>query len=98
MAKLLGWKELPLGGIIPKGGTSVKYKTGGWRTYKPLHNMELCTHCLRCWISCPDTAIVAEEGKFVRFDYDYCKGCGVCASICPVKPEKAIKMQLESEE
>ncbi|MDP8292431.1 MAG: 4Fe-4S binding protein [Candidatus Orphnella occulta] len=24
------------------------------------------------------------------FDYDHCKGCGICASICPVK---CIKME-----
>ncbi|MBU2020180.1 MAG: 4Fe-4S binding protein, partial [Bacteroidetes bacterium] len=28
-------------------------------------------------------------------DYDHCKGCGICAWICPVKPEKAIKMEKE---
>jgi pyruvate ferredoxin oxidoreductase delta subunit len=27
-----------------------------------------------------------------KFDYNFCKGCGLCAQVCPVK---AIKMKLE---
>jgi pyruvate ferredoxin oxidoreductase delta subunit len=29
----------------------------------------------------------------VRIDYDYCKGCGICESVCPVK---AIRMAEEA--
>jgi 2-oxoacid:acceptor oxidoreductase delta subunit (pyruvate/2-ketoisovalerate family) len=34
---------------------------------------------------CPEPAIIVKDGKFVSFDYDYCKGCGICAKECPEK-------------
>jgi pyruvate ferredoxin oxidoreductase delta subunit len=37
----------------------------------------------------------SNTGKFVGFDYDYCKGCGICAYECP---KEAIKMVDEQEE
>ncbi|HNS32155.1 MAG TPA: 4Fe-4S binding protein [bacterium] len=84
------WKELPEGDIL-EGSSSLKFKTGNWRTLKPIHIPEKCIHCLFCWIACPDSAIVVnkETGKFERFNYDYCKGCGICAYECP---KDAIKM------
>ena len=33
-----------------------------------------------------------EEQKREDFNYDYCKGCGVCAVVCPFK---AIEMKEE---
>jgi len=33
-----------------------------------------------------------KDGKMEGFDYEHCKGCGICASICPVK---CIKMEKE---
>lgn len=83
MSKLETWREMPLGGIIFQGGSSAGYRTGGWRTYKPIHAPERCIHCLRCWILCPDSAILVEDEKMVGFDYDHCKGCGLCARECP---------------
>lgn len=94
MAKEKGYKQLPIGGLILEPGNAVEYKTGGWRTYRPLVDKSLCTNCLQCWLFCPDMCIDVTEGKMVGYDYDHCKGCGICAAICPVK---AIKMVLETE-
>lgn len=86
------WRELPIGGIIDKGGTAEEYHTGGWRTFKPVRDEKKCTDCLICWVYCPDSAIKVSGGKFKEFDYPYCKGCGICAKVCPVK---CIEMQKE---
>ena len=96
MSKLLTWKEMPIAGMVVEAGNSDSYKTGGWRTYKPIHDDAKCVHCLRCWILCPDSAIVVKDGKWVAFNYDHCKGCGICARECPTKVQ-AIKMVLDKE-
>ena len=92
-----GWKSLPLGGVIPEGGTSAAYLTGEWRGggRRPLLNLQSCVHCLHCWISCPDSAIVIAAGRMEGFDLDHCKGCGICARECPPLV-KAITMVPES--
>ncbi|MBF0548481.1 MAG: 4Fe-4S binding protein [Candidatus Riflebacteria bacterium] len=81
---LPGYKELPPGGIIPEGGTANNYKTGGWRSKRPVFQSEACVHCLTCWILCPDNSVLASQGKVIGYDYDHCKGCGICAFECPV--------------
>ncbi len=94
--RLKGWRELPIGGLILEAGSSAKYLTGGWRTFRPVFHAENCIHCLFCFIWCPDSAVVTEDGKFKEFDYRYCKGCGICAHECPAKV-KAITMVEESQ-
>lgn len=83
--KLLGWKDLPIGGIIVGGATSASVQTGEWRVKKPVIDLNRCIHCMFCWVYCPDDAIIVEDGKMKGFDYDHCKGCGVCAEECPPK-------------
>jgi 2-oxoacid:acceptor oxidoreductase delta subunit (pyruvate/2-ketoisovalerate family) len=90
-----GWKTLPLGDVL-EAGTAHAFKTGDWRSYRPVHDPEKCTHCLICWIYCPDSAILAKDGTFAGFDMDHCKGCGICAAVCPPKAS-AIKMVDERE-
>ncbi len=41
----------------------------------------VCNLCKTCWFSCPDLCIEVKES--VKFDYDYCKGCGLCSTECP---------------
>jgi len=96
MSKLRGWKELPIGGAIMEPGSSVENNTGSWRTYVPVRDYEKCIHCLRCWIYCPDSAVIVKDGKVVGTDLEHCKGCGICAKECPPKIA-CIEMKLESE-
>lgn len=47
-----------------------------------------CFACDNCWTLCPDSAVLktreaASDGSHYVFDYDYCKGCGLCANECP---------------
>ena len=59
--------------------------TGGWRTgKKPAVDLERCVDCLLCWLYCPDSAVLLEGTAFAGFDYNFCKGCEICAERCPV--------------
>jgi len=91
-----GWKDLPPGDLIIGGCTSREFKTGGWRSERPVLLSDKCINCLACWVYCPDSAVIVKDGKIVGFNYDYCKGCGICEHECPVKG-KAIVMVSEKE-
>jgi len=41
----------------------------------------VCNSCDRCVTYCPD-GVLHRVGTDIVFDYDYCKGCGVCVSEC----------------
>ena len=43
-----------------------------------------CFACDNCFGVCPDNAVKKTGiGKGYEFDYDYCKGCGICVAECP---------------
>jgi NADPH-dependent glutamate synthase beta subunit-like oxidoreductase len=43
-----------------------------------------CFECDNCYGVCPDNAVVKlGPGLRYAFDYDYCKGCGICVAECP---------------
>lgn len=43
-----------------------------------------CFECDNCYGVCPDNAVIKlGEGMKFKFNYDYCKGCGICANECP---------------
>ena len=44
------WKEIPRGGLILEAGNAATYKTGGWRTFRPVRDNNKCIHCLLCYI------------------------------------------------
>jgi len=49
-----------------------------------------CFECDNCYGVCPDNAVIKlGPGKRFKFDYDFCKGCGICVAECPCG---AIKM------
>ena len=47
-----------------------------------------CFRCDNCFGVCPDNAVIkldepAADGRMYAFDYDFCKGCGICVAECP---------------
>jgi 2-oxoacid:acceptor oxidoreductase delta subunit (pyruvate/2-ketoisovalerate family) len=43
-----------------------------------------CFECDNCYGFCPDNAVSKLGlGERYAFDYDYCKGCGICVAECP---------------
>ena len=85
MSEKKGWKELPIGIVIAEPGNISQYKTGDWRTFRPVIDQEKCIKCNFCWVYCPDSAILVDSEGEYDVDLDYCKGCGICAKECPVK-------------
>ena len=54
-----------------------------------------CNRCDTCLIFCPDVAIRRSgDGTYYEVDYDYCKGCGICAEECP---RHAIRVEEEAQ-
>ncbi len=88
--KLPNWKDIPLAGNIYTPGDP-QYKTGDWRTFKPVIDHEKCTKCLLCWICCPEPSIIRTKDDEIEIDYDQCKGCGICAAECPIKCIKMVE-------
>lgn len=83
--------DYPLGATCPSDHiTSIN---AGWRTYRPVIDQDKCVLCMRCFLVCPD-GVIDKSSERLEIDYDFCKGCGVCAYEC--KP-KAINMVKEAE-
>ena len=75
--------------VIPEGPlatlSSGSIHTGSWRTLTPEIDLARCTKCNFCWKFCPDDAIELDARGFPVVVLDVCKGCGICADVCPPK-------------
>jgi pyruvate ferredoxin oxidoreductase delta subunit len=106
-----GWKEIPIGGKILEPGNSINYRTGDWRTFRPVHNPEACINCMICWMVCPDSAIkpgtvdcpekglkgVNNNPKLANFGGFDLEHCKGCGLCAEECPVKAIVMKEEKE-
>jgi pyruvate ferredoxin oxidoreductase delta subunit len=71
--------------------------TGTWRSCRPVIDPNVCfasrtppRSCYLCWLYCPEASVTINSPP--QIDYQYCKGCGICATECPadavvMKPE-----------
>ena len=85
------WQELTIAAEICESATSKLFKTGDWRTMTPVFVEEKCMHCMYCVPYCPDSCIPVKDDKRLDFDFNYCKGCGICYKICPFKAIDFVK-------
>jgi pyruvate ferredoxin oxidoreductase delta subunit len=79
-------------------------KTGSWRTLRPNLIPEKCIvvktgkpTCHLCWLYCPESTVSRSNPP--KFNYEYCKGCGICAHECPhhaieMIPEKGTSLNI----
>lgn len=88
-----GKDNVPLAPIATESSHEVK--TGTWRTLRPVTDRDKCSKCLTCWKYCPDLAVTIEEDGFTIINYDFCKGCGICANECPKKCIVMVRQELE---
>ena len=60
------WKEIPVGNVVLEPGNASQYRTGDWKSLKPVLNKELCIHCGLCAERCP-TAAWDMQKSFLEF-------------------------------
>ncbi|MDT8903634.1 4Fe-4S binding protein [Anaeroselena agilis] len=81
-------EEMPRGPYA-KAGVLVE-ANAGWRVFRPVIQTARCRKCQQCWLLCPDGAI-DRTGECYTVDYNFCKGCGLCATECPAKAIAMVK-------
>jgi len=73
-------------------------KTGSWRTLlRPHYLHKNCIACRMCLIICPEGCVSGKEKNAFGLDYTYCKGCGLCADICPKKDIEMVPEESKEE-
>ncbi len=76
------WHEVNPGCMVFAAGNAANYKTGSWKSMRPILDKQKCIKCGICYIFCPEGCIQEDaEGYFIA-NLDYCKGCGICPHEC----------------
>jgi len=81
----LTWRDLEIGSIVTEPGNARQYKTGDWRSQRPIHDFNKCIKCGICQIFCPEGCIEQNAEDYFEANLFYCKGCGICATECPTR-------------
>lgn len=86
------------GPLIVRPEKTTGSKTGSWRVQsRPKFLKKNCIACKICLLACPEGCISGIEKNAFECDYTYCKGCGVCASLCPKADIEMVSEQTEGE-
>lgn len=105
----LGYENAPIGGAIYSVGNMRFKDLSTSRTgVIPLFQVDKCTNCGECDVTCPDYCFVFERGKDRKtgkdamvlqgINYQYCKGCLRCTFICKfgaLVPAKEAEQDME---
>ncbi len=95
--------QLQAGAVMGPDTAHQHLHKGGWRSIRRVDFIkEYCVACGRCFIHCPDNAVIHAmynpHGKdttgILGIDTDRCTACGLCAAVCPANRDgyKAIVM------
>ena len=76
--------------VIHGEATSVQVRTGLWRMFRPVIDLDHCVRCGLCNAYCPDGTIPLDAEGWPHVDYQHCKGCMICVAQCPVHAISAI--------
>jgi pyruvate ferredoxin oxidoreductase delta subunit len=76
------WQEINPGCMVFRPGNASEYHTGSWRAKRPIWDNSKCIKCGVCYIYCPEGCITEVADGFFEANFDYCKGCGICAHEC----------------
>ncbi len=86
----MGTRDYPYKTSHSEPGPGDAGRTGSWRVMRPVMDPLVCTpakrgvpSCFICWLYCPDGVISRTVPP--KIDYEYCKGCGICAQECPTQ-------------
>ena len=83
------WQELLPGCVDTEAGNAKQYRTGDWKSERPVLDHQKCIKCGICYLFCPEGCIGQNEDGYFEANPYYCKGCGICARECWTE---AIKM------
>lgn len=84
--RLAGFGEAPIltGNEMYRGEVNLGYTAAQAMTEaERCFSCGVCNRCDNCYLFCPDVAVHRLPSDGYEFDYDYCKGCGICAEECP---------------
>ena len=92
----MGTRECNQIASLSESGPGDAGKPGSWRVLRPIIDLNLCIPakkgikaCFACWLYCPDAVITRTVPPII--DYEYCKGCGICAEECPTSAIEMVK-------
>ena len=64
-------EKLTIGGDIYTAGNAREFKTGDWRSMRPVFDEEKCKQCGLCFPVCPEDSIPVDKETLKRKDFNF---------------------------